>query len=84
MSLAGYLRWWQQHKAGLDDRLLYLKDWHFVNEFPGYQVWTTTQILSNRPKCSLPHLLGLFACTEQGTERQDCRAGLHHSALLPG
>ena len=44
MSLAEYLKWWQQHKAGLDDRLLYLKDWHFVSEFPGYQVCAITQI----------------------------------------
>ena len=57
MSLAEYLRWWQQHKAGLDDRLLYLKDWHFVNEFPGYQVCTTAQIPSTWPECSVPHLL---------------------------
>ena len=87
MSLAEYLKWWQQHKAGLDDRLLYLKDWHFVNEFPGYQVCTTTQIPAIWPKSSVPHLLKLFAHafqTEQGTERQEYCAGLHHSALLPG
>ena len=43
MSLREYTKWWKQHKAGLDDRLLYLKDWHFVNEFPDYQVCATQQ-----------------------------------------
>ena len=29
------------HKAGKDTRLLYLKDWHFANEFPGYKAYRT-------------------------------------------
>ncbi|CAL5220025.1 g1971 [Coccomyxa viridis] len=41
MSLREYAAWWKQDKAGLDDRLLYLKDWHFVNEFPDYQAYST-------------------------------------------
>ena len=41
MSLREYAAWWEQHKAGLDHRLLYLKDWHFVNEFPEYQARIT-------------------------------------------
>ena len=38
MSLREYAEWWRQHKAGAGGRLLYLKDWHFASEFPGYQV----------------------------------------------
>lgn len=38
MSVSEYVSWWRRHKAGEDDRLLYLKDWHFANEFPGYKV----------------------------------------------
>ena len=45
MSLHDYAAWWKQHKAGLDHRLLYLKDWHFVNEFPEYQARITLQQL---------------------------------------
>ena len=41
MSLREYADWWRQHKAGTSVRLLYLKDWHFVSEFPGYQVCRT-------------------------------------------
>lgn len=43
MSLCGYTEWWKQHKAGLDNRLLYLKDWHFVTEFPDYQACASQQ-----------------------------------------
>ena len=40
MTLAEYASWWRCHKAGEADarQLLYLKDWHFASEFPGYQV----------------------------------------------
>ena len=37
MSLRDYAAWWERHKAGVDARLLYLKDWHFVAEFPEYE-----------------------------------------------
>ena len=38
MSFKQYAEYWQQHKAGGDERLLYLKDWHLVNEHPSYKV----------------------------------------------
>ena len=38
LSLHEYAEWWRQHKAGAGGHLLYLKDWHFASEFPGYQV----------------------------------------------
>ena len=41
MSLHEYTAWWRQHKAGGGGRLLYLKDWHFASEFPGYKVCGT-------------------------------------------
>ena len=36
MTFAEYAAYWRQRDV--DDRLLYLKDWHFANEFPSYQV----------------------------------------------
>lgn len=45
MFLQEYAAWWKQHKADLDNGLLYLKDWHFVNEFSEYQVCITLQHL---------------------------------------
>lgn len=41
MTVAEFGEWWQMHKAGKDARLLYLKDWHFVNEFPNYKAYET-------------------------------------------
>ena len=41
MTVAEFGEWWQMHKAGKDSRLLYLKDWHFANEFPNYKAYTT-------------------------------------------
>ena len=41
MTVAEFAHWWKMHKAGQDDRLLYLKDWHFANEFPSYQAYQT-------------------------------------------
>lgn len=41
MTVAEFGEWWQMHKAGKDARLLYLKDWHFVNEFPHYKAYET-------------------------------------------
>ena len=41
LSVSEYVSWWHQHKAGKDERLLYLKDWHFAAEFPGYKVSIT-------------------------------------------
>ena len=41
MTVAEFGDWWQMHKAGKDGRLLYLKDWHFVNEFPHYKAYET-------------------------------------------
>ena len=41
MTVAEFGEWWQMHKAGKDARLLYLKDWHFVNEFPHYKAYGT-------------------------------------------
>ncbi len=37
MTVAQYLDWWVRHKQGHEEQLLYLKDWHFVNEFPDYK-----------------------------------------------
>ncbi|BDA42235.1 2-oxoglutarate and iron-dependent oxygenase JMJD4 [Coccomyxa sp. Obi] len=34
MTVAQYVEWWRRHKDGQEEQLLYLKDWHFVNEFP--------------------------------------------------
>ncbi len=52
MTLREYAAWWEQHKAGLDDRLLYLKDWHFVYEFPEYQARTTQHINTCLQTCT--------------------------------
>lgn len=41
MTVAEFAQWWRSHKAGQDDRLLYLKDWHFANEFPNYKAYQT-------------------------------------------
>ena len=41
MSVAQFADWWQMHRAGKDARLLYLKDWHFTNEFPDYKAYDT-------------------------------------------
>ena len=41
MTVAEFGQWWQMHKAGKDARLLYLKDWHFANEFPHYKAYET-------------------------------------------
>ena len=41
MTLADFAEWWRMHKAGQDTRLLYLKDWHFANEFPHYKAYDT-------------------------------------------
>ncbi len=41
MTVAEFAHWWKMHKAGQDDRLLYLKDWHFANEFPDYKAYQT-------------------------------------------
>lgn len=30
MTMAQYLDYWRAHDLGQDQRLLYLKDWHFV------------------------------------------------------
>ena len=38
MTVAQYVDWWLRHKQGHEEQLLYLKDWHFVNEFPEYKV----------------------------------------------
>ena len=41
MTVTEFGEWWQIHKAGKDARLLYLKDWHLVNEFPHYKAYET-------------------------------------------
>ena len=41
MTVAEFAQWWNMHKAGQDERLLYLKDWHFTNEFPDYKAYHT-------------------------------------------
>jgi hypothetical protein len=38
MTVAEYVDWWRNRRHGEDEQLLYLKDWHFVNEFPNYKV----------------------------------------------
>ena len=37
MTVAQYVEWWLRHKQGQEEQLLYLKDWHFVHEFPWYK-----------------------------------------------
>jgi hypothetical protein len=34
MTLREYAAWWRGREAGQEADNLYLKDWHFVNEFP--------------------------------------------------
>ena len=41
MTVAEFADWWRMHKAGKDSRLLYLKDWHFANQFPAYTAYET-------------------------------------------
>ena len=55
MSLRKYTEWWRQHKAGAGGCLLYLKDWHFASEFPGYQV-------CRPPWPGIPGSLGSYPC----------------------
>ena len=43
MTVAQFADWWTKRKAGEDARLLYLKDWHFAAEFPGYKAYTTPE-----------------------------------------
>lgn len=38
MTLRDYVTWWRRYKAGKAQGLLYLKDWHFADEFPAYNV----------------------------------------------
>lgn len=39
MTVAEYVDWWSRHKLRQEEQLLYLKDWHFVNEFPDYKAY---------------------------------------------
>lgn len=41
MKFAQFAHWWKMHKAGQDDRLLYLKDWHFASQFSDYKAYQT-------------------------------------------
>jgi hypothetical protein len=47
MSFSDYLNYWQivqqlDHKYSENDlKVLYLKDWHFVNQFPEYKAYET-------------------------------------------
>ena len=41
MTVVEFAHWWKMHKAGQDDRLLYLKDWHFAHAFPNYKAYET-------------------------------------------
>lgn len=43
MTIGEFAEWWHMHKAGKDARLLYLKDWHFANEFPHYKAYNTPE-----------------------------------------
>lgn len=37
MTVGQYVDWFRRHKQGQEEQLLYLKDWHFVNEFSDYK-----------------------------------------------
>ncbi|KAK9803323.1 hypothetical protein WJX73_002391 [Symbiochloris irregularis] len=39
MTLRDYVTWWKRYKAGKVQGLLYLKDWHFADEFPQYHAY---------------------------------------------
>lgn len=38
MSVAEYVDCWRRWQQGEKQQPLYLKDWHFFNEFPDYKV----------------------------------------------
>ena len=59
MALRDYCAWWQRHEAGEEDQPLYLKDWHFVNEFPDYHVRSREGCLDHRAF----HAVFLWGCT---------------------
>ena len=39
MTLSDFLDLWNGDDKGSSSSKLYLKDWHFVNDFPNYQVF---------------------------------------------
>ncbi|KAK9901594.1 hypothetical protein WJX75_003934 [Coccomyxa subellipsoidea] len=39
MTAGQYVDWFRRHKQGQEEQLLYLKDWHFVNEFSDYKAY---------------------------------------------
>ncbi|CAL8468075.1 g7614 [Coccomyxa elongata] len=44
MTVGQYVEWWRRHKEGQEEQLLlYLKDWHFVHEFPWYKAYVLPQ-----------------------------------------
>lgn len=45
ITLEAYADYWRKHSEGLDPRILYLKDWHFVNEHSEYEVpWSPDRV----------------------------------------
>ena len=38
LTLREYVAWWRRRKQGLDTDLLYLKDWHFADEYADFKV----------------------------------------------
>ena len=92
MSVSEYASWWRQHKAGEDERLLYLKDWHFANEIPGFQVsalvWAACRALSTQACTSCvhdtstkPEGLGYVVCSSLSV---CCLAGVCYTCVLQG
>ncbi|KAI1307259.1 2-oxoglutarate and iron-dependent oxygenase JMJD4 [Halotydeus destructor] len=47
MKFSEYLDYWEQRKVGADERLLYLKDWHFVRDFPCYEAYQVPEFFKN-------------------------------------
>ncbi|KAK9816935.1 hypothetical protein WJX72_007187 [[Myrmecia] bisecta] len=39
MTVAEFAQYWRRFQAGQERDILYLKDWHFANEFPGYKAY---------------------------------------------
>lgn len=51
MTVSQYVEWWRRHKEGQEEQLLYLKDWHFVHEFPWYKASCTAVLPCSTSSC---------------------------------
>ncbi len=54
VTVREYADWWRGREAGQEADSLYLKDWHFVNEFPDCKVGFAIGLLwfLARKKCA--------------------------------